>query len=103
MKSTQVNCENNNPLHQRILSRKPAFEPDVIESVILHTFFKANPDSLAAYLFADLHVEDAIAFRARLTSRQAQLNSIATDGFPVLISRGQIMGFDSCPLCNSQN
>jgi prepilin-type processing-associated H-X9-DG protein len=96
-----MNCENNKELHNRLLNRKPAFTPKEAETTALRNYFNSNPDSLAVYLFFDGHIEDVEAYTRRLINRTAQLVSVAADGFPVLISRGRILGFDSCPLCKA--
>ena len=47
-----------------------------------------HPDWFAVYLFYDGHIERDDAFVSRLSSRQAGINSINTDGIPAHVSRG---------------
>lgn len=53
----------------------------------LRAFFDTHPEATFAYVFFDGRIEEDVAFFARLSSRTAQLVSIATEGFPVLRSR----------------
>jgi hypothetical protein len=50
-------------------------------------YFDRNPSVDYAYLFFDGHFEADYEVQARLTSRVAQLVSIASDGIPMLVSR----------------
>jgi hypothetical protein len=58
-----------------------------IEFLRAQRYFAANPAVDYAYLFFDGRIIPEETFRRRMTSRTAQLVSIALDGFPVLISR----------------
>ncbi len=68
-------------------SRYPAFLPTEPERQALEAFFREHPTSTSVYFMADGRIVDAEAYRRRMTSRVAQLVAIATDGFPVLVSR----------------
>jgi hypothetical protein len=53
-------------------------------------FFRSNPTSQECFLFFDGRMLDADTYRAKMISRIAQLVAIATDGFPLLVSRQSV-------------
>ena len=53
-------------------------------------WFAENPEAEHAYFFFDGHMVEESVHRSQMTSRTAQLVAIATDGFPVLISRASL-------------
>ncbi len=64
---------------------------------VIKTAFEQHPDWDDLYLFYDGHVEGGNDFRNKFrvdsysrsdTSRQAGINSINTDGIPVIVGRG---------------
>lgn len=74
-------------IHDRLLARVPAYIPKLEELVRLDAFFAAHPEADEVYYFYDGRVIEGAAYRARMTSRTAQLVAIATDGFPVNLHR----------------
>lgn len=68
-------------------SRYPAFLPTEAERLRLEAFFLAHPESEAVYFFSNGLVRDDKEEQRRMFSRTAQLVAIATEGFPVLVSR----------------
>jgi len=68
-------------------SRYPAFLPTEEERITLEAFFREHPTSASVYFMWDGRIVDAEQYRRRMTSRTAQLVAIATDGFPVMVSR----------------
>lgn len=68
-------------------SRYPAFMPTEAERVKLEAFFMENPDSEAVYFFYSGLIRDVKEEQRRMFSRTAQLVAIATEGFPVQVSR----------------
>lgn len=75
-------------LRQRARAQFAARPPD--EQARIRKFFTDHPDSAGAFMFYDGRMEDSDAVRARMTSRTAQLVSIATEGFPVPVSRWEL-------------
>ena len=55
-------------------------------------FFDANPSAQFAYVFWDGRVIEDKAYASRMTSRAAGLVAIASDGFPMLVSRRTAKG-----------
>lgn len=60
------------------------------EQARIRAFFEQNPDSKGAFMLFDGRMEDCDSVHKRMTSRTAQLVSIATEGFPVPVSRWEV-------------
>lgn len=79
-------------IHERLRERaRKQFEarpPEEQERI--RKFFAENPESIGAYMFFDGRMIDCDVYRKRMTSRTAQLVAIATDGFPVGVSRWEL-------------
>lgn len=76
-------------LLDRLRTRPPYFLPSLTgaRDLAIKAFFDAHPESEDVYLSYDGRVEDGNHLRKRMTSRTAQLVSIATEGFPINIGR----------------
>lgn len=67
--------------------RSPLQDMPAEDVAIVRRAFLEHPHWVDLYLFYDKHVEEGDVFRARQTSRTAQLVSISTDGIPRYITR----------------
>lgn len=74
-------------LRERLQLRCPAWLPTETQRRAIERFFQTHPDARDAYYFFDGRLVDGDTYRGRMTSRTAQLVAIATDGFPVNVSR----------------
>lgn len=67
--------------------KSPLLNLSAEDVAIVRKAFADNPPWCDLYLFYDKRVAEGEAFRGRMSSRTAQLTSIATDGVPMHITR----------------
>lgn len=76
-------------IHEKLATRGVAFSLTPEELKKVEEVFANRPIN-GIYLFYDGKIREEKEFIASLTSRVAQLVSIATEGFPIHISRSSI-------------